>query len=160
MAETAGDIIGDALTDLVVQDAEASLEASEYQVGIRYLNRMMFRLDAMGINLGYTEVTNLSDPITVALGAMDGIVANLAIALAPQFDAIVTAGINSRAIDGLNAMRKLSRNMQPTSPPCTLPIGSGNEWDNYSNDHFYPCLDDNSILTETDRNILLEDATE
>ena len=90
MTETASDVVSDALTDLLVQAAEADLEPSEYRVAIRYLNRLMFRLDAMGINLGYTEVSSLTDPITVALGAIDGIVANLAVALAPQFDAIVT----------------------------------------------------------------------
>jgi hypothetical protein len=160
MTETAGDVISDALTDLLVQAAEADLEPSEYRVGIRYLNRMMFRLDAMGITLGYTEVSSLTDPVTVALGAMDGIVANLALALAPQFDSIVTPDLRIRASDGLSAMFKLTRNIQPAQMPCTMPIGSGNEGDRFNNDHFYQCLDSDSILTESDRNILLEDDTE
>ena len=154
MAETASSVIIDALTDLVVQADEADLQPSEIQTSIRYLNRMMFRLDAMGINLGYTEVNSLSDTITVAAGAIDGIVANLALSLAPQFDAIITPDLRLRAMDGLDAMRKLTRDIQPMALPCTFPLGSGNEV-NGDDRKFYPCPD-GSILTETDRNILLE----
>jgi hypothetical protein len=74
--ETAGTLIVDSLQDLVVQAAEADLEQSEIQAALRYMNRYMFRLAAGGVNLGFTEVSSTSDPITIPLGALDGLRAN------------------------------------------------------------------------------------
>ena len=59
----------------------------------------------------------------------------------------------------MNAMRHLAVTVTASSMPCTAPIGSGNEQDNtFSNQHFYDCPED-SILTEQNGNILLEDST-
>ena len=157
MAEQAGDIIIDALGELVVQAAVADLQPDEVQLAIRYMNRFMFQLDANGIALGYTEVNSVSDTVTIAAGAMMGLVKNLAILLAPQFDAVVTPELARDASNGLKTMRRLGSSVIASSMPCTLPLGSGNEVDGLNNDfHFYPCPDD-QILTETNRNILLED---
>ena len=87
MAETAGDIIKDALQEILVQGAEAPFEADETQGAIRYLNRMMARFAVDGINLGYTTVTSVGDLITVPDGAIDGMVKNLAVSLFPQYAA-------------------------------------------------------------------------
>jgi len=66
----------------------------------------------------------------------------------------VGQGLAISARDGLNAMRNLSVFIQPTQFPCTLPIGSGNEYDDSY--RFYPCVED-ELLTETGGSILLED---
>jgi len=158
MAETAASVVTDILQELVVQGAEQELVADETQTAIRYLNRYMFMIDAQGISLGYTEVSNLGDPITAPSGAIMGMIKNVAIMMAPQYDVTVSQALASAASEGLAAMRKLARNIQPTQLPCTLPIGSGNEGDFFDIDHFFPCTDD-EILTETNRNILLEDNT-
>ncbi len=57
----------------------------------------------------------------------------------------------------MTAMRKIAVTVAPTSFPCTLPVGSGNEWENSSiaNDKFYLCPDD-TTLTEEGDNINLE----
>jgi hypothetical protein len=158
MTETASDIITDALMELVVQADEQAITASESQSAIRYMNRFMFMLDANGVNLGYTEVSNLGDTITIPSGAIMGLVKNLAILLAPQFDAIVPQELRVQANDALRAMRRLGSTFSPSLLPCTLPIGSGNEDGFYQTERFYPCPD-SDILTETNRSILLEDAT-
>ena len=159
MAEKAGDVITDALGELVVGAAEADLEASETQLAIRYMNRFMFQLDANGVSLGYTEVSSTSDTLTIPNGAIMGLVKNLAILLAPQFDAIITPELAMDAREGLKTMRRLGTSIIASRMPCTLPVGSGNEVDGLNNDfHFYPCSDD-EILTETNRNILLEAAS-
>ena len=158
MTETAGSIISDALTELVVQASEADLEASEIQTGIRYLNRMMARWDAQGISLGYTKVSSTSSVMTVPDGCLDGIVKNLAVSMAKQFDAVITPDLYESAKDGLKACRQLAVNVTATPYPCTLPVGSGNYDDNAYSSHFYPC-DEDQILSEANRNILLEDDT-
>ena len=59
--ETADAIVTDALQELIIQASEASINPDEAQTAIRYLNRMMARLAARGINLGYTNVSSLGD---------------------------------------------------------------------------------------------------
>ena len=160
MSETAGDIIKDALGEIVVLGAEAPLEAVDAQAGIRYLNRMMAAFDADGIDLGYTEVSNLSDAITVPAGAIAGMVSQLAVMLFAQFSQgePIPADLVARALSGKNTMRNLAVTVGATEYPSTLPIGSGNEGDRTHNDHFYPDLQD-EILAESTGSIGLEEST-
>lgn len=154
---TAAQVVKAILQELVVQASEADLEPAEIQDTIFGMNNYMTALDANGTSLGYTVVDSLSDVITIPAGAIQGLISNVAIMMAPQFDAIVTPALMEKARMGLSAMRKLSFTRVATQPPCTLPVGSGNEWGGgYDTDRFYPCADD-AILTETNRNILLED---
>lgn len=160
MTETANSVIEDALTEIVVQGAEAPIEASEAQGAIRYLNRMMAALDAKGVQLGYTEVSNLADPITVPLGAVEGMVFVLAFKLWNQYSdgAQVPIDLASKAADGLETMRILGVPIGASEYPSTLPIGSGNEWEGSRTSHFYPDLQDD-ILAETTGSIALETDT-
>jgi hypothetical protein len=164
MAETGNTLIVSALQEILVQASEAPIEADEAQDAIRYLNRMMAKLAVQGINLGYTVISNLGDAITVADGAIDGMVANLALALKPQFGAPgspVDPLLVERARDGIATMRMLSiDSIGPGLFPSTLPIGSGNE-DNQSFgvDHFYNESDD-PLLNEQGGFISVETDTE
>lgn len=156
--ETANDIITDALQELIVQAAEQPVQAVDFQTGRRYLNRMMAGLDADGIALGYTVVTSPDDLVTVPDGAIQGIVFNLAILLATTYGVPVGQLLAIKADGGLKTMRNIAVTIQPTSYPCTLPIGSGNEGVNSTDDyHFYGCSED-EILTEQGGSILLEDS--
>ncbi len=49
------------LQRILVQASEAPLEPDEYQDFIFSMNNYMFQLDAQGVQLGYTEVSNLGD---------------------------------------------------------------------------------------------------
>jgi len=158
MTETASNVIVDALQQILVQASEASIEADEAQTAIRFMNRMMARLDADGIGLGYTVVSNLSDVITIPAAAMDGLIYNLAVALAPQYDAQVTPALAMMAKEGLETMRLITINIGPSSYGDTLPIGSGNEGDCWNVSHFYPD-DQSTILSETTGSIGLEENT-
>lgn len=161
MAETAGDIIKDALGEIVVLGAEAPLEAVDAQAGIRYLNRMMAAFDADGIDLGYTEVSKLSDIITIPAGAIAGAVSQLAVMLFAQFNQgeMIPADLVARALSGKNTMRNLAVNIGASEYPDTLPIGSGNEGDDTARDtHFYEDLE-STILAETNGSVGLEDGT-
>lgn len=160
--ETAATVILDSMQLLVVQASEAPIEADEAQTCIRAMNRLMARLEVNGIALGYTTVSNLASPITIPDGAIDGLVYNLAVAIAPHFlqpDEPIPALVLQGAKDGLDAMRNIAVVAQPAAFPCTLPVGSGTEEPGFLNSHFYPCPQD-QILTEDNQNILLEDGTE
>ena len=156
---TASQVIKAALQRILVQDSEAPLVASEYQDAIFAMNNWMLDLDAMGVKLGYTEVTNIGDEVTIPPGALRGLIANLAIEVAPDYDAQPTQALVSAALGGLKAMRKLGVRMTQSRFPSTLPIGGGNETDGYRTTHFYLELEE-KILAETTGSIGLESGTE
>ena len=155
---TATVLIKKALQKILVQASEQPIESSEMSDAISELNDMMLELDADGIALGFTVITNPSDTITVPDGAIGGIASNLAIRLAPEYDEPISAGLFASAKSGMSAMRKLGVTIEQTSFGGTLPIGSGNEGDTFDDYHFYDEIPD-SALTETNGNILLEDET-
>lgn len=145
------------LQRILVQESEADLEPDEYQDFIFALNNWMMALDAEGVNLGYTEVSDLGDEVTVPPGALRGIIANLAIEVSPDYGGQITPALANAAAEGLKAMRKLGQRIRPTAYPSTLPRGSGNEGGGRWNvgNHFYPDLE-SEILAETTGAIGLE----
>ena len=155
---TVAQVIKASLQRILVQASEADLEPDEYQDAIFALNNYMLALDADGITLGYTEVSNLGDDVTVPAGALRGIIANLAIEVSPDYNGTISQGLVMAAQAGLETMRKIGVGMPVTSLPCTLPIGSGNEYNNYSLSYFYDC-DEDEILAETTGSISLESST-
>jgi len=147
------------LQRILVQASEAPLEADEYQDFIFAMNNYMLALDAQGVHLGYTAVSNLADQVTVPLGALRGVIANLAIEVAPDFGGVVTDALVLQAREGLQAMRMLGQTIGGTRMPSTLPIGSGNTDTGYGwSWNFYPDSED-SILAETIGTIALESST-
>lgn len=137
MAETASTVIRDALQEILVQAAEQPITADEGQSAIRLLNRMMSAWEANGIDLSYTAVNSLNDAITVVDGALDAIVLNLAIKLAPQYDRAISQGLYINAKRAYDAMLKIAVVIPDTEFPATLPYGSGNETAGYNESKFY-----------------------
>ena len=143
---TAGQVITDALQELNVQADEQSIQSTDMQAGIRYLNRMMFEWDATGLPLGFTMITNPADIVTVPDGALSGIIANLATRLSSQFDVAIPIELAASAKSGMEAIEFIAVTVNPVPKPDTLSIGSGNESYPYV-DHFYNEEIDNDILT-------------
>lgn len=154
--ETAQTIISDALQEILVQTAEQPLQTVDFQTGRRYLNRMMNTVPFVG--LGYTTITLPADLVTIPDGAVDGVIANLAKRLLPNYDLPLTAELNEAAKEGLNNIRRITVTIRPSSMPCTMPLGSGNEYYNDNLTNFYPCPED-EVLTESGGSILLESGT-
>ena len=157
---TANQVLKAALQKILVQDFEAELEQEEYEIAILEMNNFMLDLDARGVSLGYTEVSSLSDDITIPTGALRGLINNLAIQIAPYFNGKVTQVLASLAAEGLNTMRLLGKRRITSSFPSSLPIGSGNEdsWGGGTDHKFYPEPED-QILAETTGSIGLEGST-
>ena len=154
--ETAESIINDALQEMLVQESEQPIEPVDFQTARRYLNRMMATHPYN--RLGYTTVTTPADVVTVPDGAIMGMIKNLAKYLLTTYNRPLTVQLSEDAKEGLKEIRRLTVNILPTKPPCTLPMGSGNERYNYNTSKFYSCPDD-ELLTEQNGSILLEDAT-
>lgn len=153
---TVAQVVKASLQKILVQAAEADIEASEAQDFIFAMNNYMLALDADGVTLGYTTVSNLGDDITIPTGALRGLIYNMAIEMAPEFNGVITQTVVKIAKDSLATMRKLGVTISQTQFPSTLPIGSGNEGSGglFAN-HFYPDLEA-EILAETTGAIGLE----
>lgn len=159
MTVKVNEIVVDALESIVVQADEAPIEASEGRAAMRVLNDMMFAWDARGISLGYTEVSDLGDPVTVARGAIQGIKAWLAINLAHKYEVPVSADLVKVAKDGWEAILALAVDTAEMEYPDILPQGSGNTFPSFADNTFY-ADSQADILTETGGSIALEDDTE
>lgn len=156
---TAGQVLKAALQRILVQASEADLEPDEYQDAIFAMNNYMLALDADGVKLGYTEINNLSDTVTVPTGALRGVIANVAIEVAPDYGGQVTDVLAVTAKMALDIMYKIGSSPMSTRLPSTLPIGSGNEHDfGFQYSHFYQGSED-EILAETTGAISLESDT-
>lgn len=138
MATTVEKVTRQALQRILVQASEAEMQASEYQDAIDALNNMMAAWEANGIRLGYTPVNSLSDTVTVAPGAIRGIIANLAVEVAPDYDGTVTPALATQAAAGLDTCRKLGRVSISSQFPSTLPRGSGSRSDVNTGAFFTP----------------------
>jgi len=155
---TVAQVVKASLQRILVQASEAPIEADEAQDFIFAMNNFMLALDAEGVALGYTEVNNLADEITIPSGALRGLIANMAIEVAPDYGGEITQGLVVAASDGLKAMRKLGQVIVTSAYPSNLPIGSGNEWGTRGTRHFYPDQEA-EILSETTGAIGLESST-
>ena len=135
---TVAQVAKSSLQRILVQASEAPLEPDEYQDFIFSMNNYMAELDAQGIQLGYTVVTDLGDTVTIPTGALRGLIANMAIEVAPDYNGVISGGLQKAARDGFNTMRMLGQSMGKSRFPCTLPIGSGNECSDYGTyDRFF-----------------------
>ncbi len=147
------------LQSILVQAAEAPLEASEYEDFIFAMNNYMLALDAQGVTLGYTEVSSLSDDVTIPTGALRGLIANMGIESAPYYGGVISDGLVLAAKAGLDTMRLIGQSIPTSALPGTLPIGTGNEGDYaWWISHFYPS-EEAAILAETTGSIGLETNT-
>lgn len=153
------EVITDALEEILVQSAEQDIQQSDANSAIRALNDMMLAWAVDGIDLGYTVVSDLADDVTVALGAIRGIKANLAIELANRFEVQPSPSLEKRARDGKITCIDLAFEQSSGYYPETLPTGSGNTYPTVWDNTFYSGVDD-EILTETGGSIGLEEDTE
>ncbi len=114
------------LLKILVEGDDAPFQPDEYADFYSDLNNYMAALEADGIRLGFTPVTQDSDLITVPPGAIRGMIANMAIEAAAEYGAQVQQGVGRQARDGMKTMRRLGQRKSHTQYPTNLPMGSGN----------------------------------
>jgi hypothetical protein len=125
--KTAADLASRSLKLILVEAADAPLEPDEYDDYYDALNDFMAALEADGVRLGYTPVTNGADEVTVPPGAIRGIVANMAIEVAPDYGGKVSPALAQQAMAGMRTLERLGVHIGPTSLPDNLPRGTGND---------------------------------
>lgn len=157
--ETARDILLDAFEDIVVRMDESTLGSSDAVAGVRAINRIMASLASNGVDLGFTKLTAINSIVTIPDGAMDALVAILALRLWPKYRSGEPGfAVVKNAREGVRQMYKLGISIGATEFPSTLPRGSGNTDPGSFTDTFYNDLTD-TILAENNGSISLEDST-
>jgi hypothetical protein len=146
---TAEDVVSDILQEITVQSPEQALLAVDFQTVVRYMNRFMSSLDAMGTKLGYTIVSNPSDLITIPVGAEEGLIFNMAMRIATTYDITVSPDLAMKARDSLNVMNVIGNPPPMSKYPSNMPIGSGNYQNTFNNFNFYDgCCEDDPTTCE------------
>lgn len=148
---TAAEIIEDALSDILVRASESPIPADEMQSAIRVMNRMTA---AWNLGIGYTTITDPSDDLTVIQGAELAIQKNLALLLAPQFDAVAAMELKAQARSSLKDLKRIIVTVGEANYPSRLPRGSGNTRF-YDSSTFYPAQGA-ELTQENGGTILLE----
>ena len=144
---TAIEVAEAGLKRILVQAADAPLEPDEYADFNTGMNHYMAALEADGIRLGYTPVTDGADTVTVPAGAIRGVIANVAIEVSPDYGGSVSQELISQAVQGLKTMRRLGQNIVQVKYPGTLPVGSGNESDTARLTSSYYVIQDSALLS-------------
>lgn len=147
--ETANNVIKDALKEIAAVSAEVNIPQDDTELGIFYLNALMFDLSINGINLGYTTVKSLNDEVTVPLSALEGIVKMLALQLSPlYFDNATSQTLFEQSELGFRSLLDISiTTVAPAPYDYRFPRGSGN-YDNTFNDSDFYSEPIDPILTE------------
>lgn len=123
MTTTANDVITAALGLTLTRSGDVPLESNEIAQGLFQLNNMM---SSWSLAIGYSPVSSSSDPITTPDYAIDAIVQNLAVRLAPSFGGMVDADLRENARQAKKDMLRQAVKIGPAKMPRTLPRGTGN----------------------------------
>lgn len=145
------------LQEDVVQASEAPIEPSEAQDTLAAINNWMFEQAASGLNVGFTELKDLGDEVTVPLGALNPMVKNIGVQVAIQYGSVITPSQQIQADNSLRTLELIAVTLDPVSLPDTMPVGSGNEC-GAADQHFFQ-QDPDFIATEQGAIIAPEDNT-
>ena len=121
---TNSQIITDALREHNVIPEGKNASAEQATHGLRVLNRMMEKWLEDEINLGYLEQTSAAATIPIPAWAEDGVVAQLAIRLAPTYGAQVSPELYEAAKDSFNSIcRKVFNETDAIQDHTIDPLG-------------------------------------
>lgn len=123
---TATDIANRSLSRIRVKVAGSDVSTAELSDFINAMNDYMASLGGLGVRLGYTTVSAGTDEVTIPDSCVRGLVANMAIEVAPDYGAEISPGLSRAATEGFATMQRVAREPVRASFPDTLPMGSGN----------------------------------
>lgn len=116
MSITNADLIADALRELVVISEIQTPSAEQYAHALRKLNQMMAKWLEDGIEMGFYPQTLASDNCPIPDYAELGVTLSLAIAVASNYGATVSAELGGSAMSAYDTILR-------TSMQARLPVG-------------------------------------
>lgn len=133
MSWTKGQIVEQMLAEIGLSDYVFNVVPEERQSALRRLDAMLATWDGKGIRLGYplpstADGSNLDDDSGLPDVAIEAVIANGAMRIAPSYGKTVSAQTMTAAKEGYNTL--LARATFPPQQqfPNTLPRGAGNKY--------------------------------
>jgi hypothetical protein len=125
-------IVEDAFAELALAGNVFDLTPEELQTALVRLDRMLAYWESQGVVLGYAMPdpllgSGLDDASGVPEGAVQTIVANLAVRMAGVWGKEVSQDTRNTAKQGLDALLGAAVAPRPRALPDTLPMGAGHK---------------------------------
>ena len=129
---TKGETVTSALNEIGIADYEFDVSAEELDSGIKTLDRMMARWSAKGVKVFYpfSSSSEASDESGIPDTAVEAVVTNLAIRLAPSYGKTVPQEVRTIAKQALSDLMSFSTRPREMQFP-SMPKGAGyknTEW--------------------------------
>jgi hypothetical protein len=152
MSWTKLQLINSAFEEIGLAPYVFDLTAEQLQYGLRRLDAMMAEWNGRGIRIGYPmaadpTASDIDDDSGVPDYAIQAIIQNLAILIAPSFGRPVQRETKVSAKTALNTLASKTSFPASRQYPSTMPVGAGNK---PGFDEQYFSGTDNSISTGTD----------
>ena len=120
------EIIGDALREINVVAETETPSAEQGQHALRVMNRMINSWRESDVSFSYFDQTSTSDTFPGPSWAEQGVVAVLAIRLAPTYGASISPELGDKADDGYTMILRKSINEKLDNTDMShLPVGQG-----------------------------------
>jgi hypothetical protein len=103
---TAATIVSRALRLLRVVDSNEAPEAEDFETARQALNGMMRRWEANGLALGWQDVDNPADELSIPAEAEQAVAFNLALMLRAEYGVSLDADVIEFAQEGLAELRR------------------------------------------------------
>jgi hypothetical protein len=110
------DIVRDALGHLRVLDANGVVKPLDMRDAIRALNVMMRRIEANGLALGWSDVSEPTDELPLPPEAEEAIGYNLAVRLRAKYGCEIEPDVIQMASAGMEALRRDRLVEMPLTP--------------------------------------------
>lgn len=128
-------IVSRALRLLRVVDPGEPLQAEDLETALVALNSMMARMEASGVSIGWTAVSNSAEPLPAPPECEEWIAAGLALRLAPEYAKTLDQATVEMYKTGLAATRRDILTASPLVLDSTLPVATA-RWNIYNDE---PC---------------------
>lgn len=155
MPQSASDIIKAALSKIGVRNAEVALTSTQITDAISELNDMLTQWDSTSLPLGYTIISAGEDIVTTPDWSHGAIKSSLAARLAPEYGKEISITLGAQILADFRALELRIIEAPEVFFPDTLPLGSGNQIDNFRNqNNFFNDDNHDDILTANGDNLL------
>lgn len=129
--KTVGKMVRRALRLLQVIDPLQSVKDADMETGIDALNDMMAAIESDGTAVGWSPVENPSDDLPIPDEEFQGLAANLAIVLSPEYGVTPLPTVQAMALVGMEGLLRRVAVANPIQPLLAVPTPSNN-WNSRS----------------------------
>jgi len=124
---TVADFVKDTLGLLQIVDTVQPVKPQDMQTAIRFLNRLMTRIEANAISLGWSPVSSPSDTLPLPDEAELGVMYSLALVLAPQWGVSPSAEVMGGAQGFMSDLSRDQAVATPIQPIIAIPNPNGSQ---------------------------------